>query len=338
MRKFHIAAIFVGVVFLIFLIEKVGLGSLWRDFSLLGWGLVPFLFMEGAVDVFHALGWRFCLPPPYRTLSFARLFSIRLAGSAINFFTPTATLGGEVIKGVLLSSHKKGPEAATGVVIGKLSYVLSQLLFVTLGSLFLLHRMDLPAAASAALIAGSVLLGAGMVAFLIIQKKGKLGGVVRWLVAHKVGGEALRKAADQITEVDQALRVFYLENPGNLPRSMLWHAGGMVCSILKTWYFLVLMTDGSFSSAAGIWFLSTWLDLLIFFIPLGIGVQEGIYVFVFGALGFPLTLGLTYGVVIRLDQVLWATMGLLAYAVLLGRWGKGLASGERSTNEPPSPD
>lgn len=339
MKKFHIGSILLGVILLIFLIWKIGPDALWRDFRLLGWGLIPFILMEGIVDVFNTLGWRYCLSPPHRTLPFSRLFAIRLAGSSINYFTPTATLGGEVIKGALLSSYKKGPEAAAGVIVGKLAYALSQLLFVVLGSFLILWRIDLPVAGSAMMLAGSSLVGAGIAVFLVVQKYGKLGAVVRWLVAHEAGGETLKKAAHQITQVDQTLKLFYQERPGDLPLSMLCHAAGMGCSILKTWYFILYLTGGTLYSAAGIWFLSTWFDLLTFPIPLGIGVQEGSRVLAFKAVGFPLTLGLTYGIALRLEQISWSVAGLFVYTALLGRKReKGLLSRKRLPSDHPSLD
>ena len=96
MKKFHVGSILLGIGLLIFLVWKIGLDALWRDLSLLGWGLVPFVLLEGVVKIFQALGWRYCLSPPHRSLPFFRLVAIHLAGNAINYFTPTATLGGEV--------------------------------------------------------------------------------------------------------------------------------------------------------------------------------------------------------------------------------------------------
>jgi uncharacterized protein (TIRG00374 family) len=327
LKKFHIATILLGVGLLILLIWQIGPDALWLDLCLLGWGLVVFVLMEGIVDIFHTVGWRYCLSEPLRSLSFFRLFGIRLAGSSINYVTPTADLGGEVIKGSLLSLDYPGPEAATGVIIGKLSYALSQLLFVVLGSMLILWKIDLPAAGSTAMLTASVLLGAGIVGFLIVQKQGKLGAVVRWLVAHKVGGEILQKAANQISQVDLALQKFYQERPMDLPLSMLWHMLGMIFSIMKTWYFLLLLADGSFFAAAGIWFLGTWFNLITFAIPMGIGVQEGSRVIAFKALGFDSALGLTYGIALRLEQIFWAGAGLFIYVALLARKGeRGLSS------------
>jgi uncharacterized membrane protein YbhN (UPF0104 family) len=339
MKKFHIGSILLGIGLLILLIWKIGIDALWRDLCLLGWGLVPFILMEGIVKIFYTLGWRYCLSPPHRSLPFFRLFGIHLAGNAINFFTPTATLGGEVIKGTLLSRSHRGPEAATGVIIGKLAYALSQLLFVVLGSILVLWRIHLPVAGSIAMFMGTLLLAAGIVGFLVVQKRGKLGAVGRWLVAHRVGGESLRKGAQQITQVDQALKLFYQERPGDLPRAMFWHTVGMACSIGKTWYFLLLLTDGSLLMAAGIWFLGTWFDMLTFPIPLEIGVQEGIRVLAFKTLGFSSALGLTYGIALRLEQIFWAGLGLFIYTALLaGKRERGIFSKKEVTSDSPSLD
>lgn len=339
MKKFHVGSILLGILLLILLIWKIGLGALGRDLSQLGWGLVPFVLLEGVAALFYTLGWRCCLSPPHRSLPFFRLLGINLAGNSINYFTPTATLGGEVIKGTLLSMNHRGPEAATGVIIGKLSFALSQLLFVVLGSIFILWRIGLPAAGTIAMLTASSLLAAGIMGFLAVQKYGKLGAVVRWLVAHKVGGRPLQKAAQQITQVDQALQLFYKERPGDLPLSMFCHTLGMTCSILKTWYFLLLLTDGPFFAAAGIWFLGAWFDLLTFAIPLGIGVQEGTRVLAFKALGFSFGLGLTYGIALRLEQIFWAGVGLLIYAALLAeKRERGFFSKKRVTSDDSSLD
>jgi uncharacterized protein (TIRG00374 family) len=329
LKKFHVAIILLGASLLLFLIWQIGLDALWQDLCLLGWGLVVFVLLEGIVDILHTVGWRYCLAPPYRSLSFLRLFGIRLAGTSINHVTPTADLGGEVVKGTLLSLTHMGPEAATGVIIGKLAFTLSQLIFVVLGSALILWKINLPAAGSAAMFVASALLGAGIAGFLIVQKHGKLGVVVRWLVAHKVGGEILKRAADQISQVDRALQHFYQEHPRDLPLAMLWHMLGMVCSIMKTWYFLLLVTDGSFFAAAGVWLLGTWFGLLTFAVPMGLGVQEGSCVLAFKILGLNIALGLTYGVALRLEQIFWAGVGLLIYVVLLAEKREGGLFGRR---------
>src|SRR5215467_7182124 len=110
MKKFHTILLILGVGLLVCLLWKIGVGELWRELGLLGWGLVPLMLGEGVAEMIHTLGWRHCLSGPLRSISWAKLFRIRMAGYAINYLTPTAALGGELTKGVLLAAHHPGPE------------------------------------------------------------------------------------------------------------------------------------------------------------------------------------------------------------------------------------
>ncbi len=321
MKKFHWGAIAFGLLLLGFLVWETGLDALWREIMLLGLGLVPFTLIEGLVFFFHTVGFRYCLSPELRRTPFPRLFGIFLSGHAVNYFTPTATIGGEVVKAVLLAEGepggaRNGADAATGVIIGKLSYALTQFAYAFIGSIIILSKINLPSVGFQLMFASSALVGAGILGFLLVQKYGKLGAILRWLTDRNIGGRALKRGAAYVSEVDAALAGFYRDRPLDLALSMFWHAIGMSFSIVKAWYFLYLLSDGDFALAAGVWFLGTWLDLITFPIPLEIGVQESIRVIVFTALGFTMAMGLTYGLALRIEQIFWAILGLAAYAVL----------------------
>lgn len=318
MKKFHTVCVLLGFGLLAFLIQQIGFQELWRQMGLLGWGLVPLVLIEIVADALHTVGWRHCLPWTLRSLSFSRLFRIRLAGYAINYLTPTATLGGEITKGTLLSMNRTATGAFQGVVVGKLAYSIAQLLFVSLGSIITLWRVSLPRGVWPAMLMGSALLAAGVFGFLIAQKCGKLGAVLRWLSERRRLGRHLAVAARKATEVDDELRLFYQTQPLELPVAILWHIAGMACGIVQAWYFLSLLTDqASWQLAAGIWFLGGWFDLMTFAVPLGIGIQEATRIFALKAVGFDAAMGLAYGVTLRLEQILRAGLGLVCYATLL---------------------
>jgi hypothetical protein len=285
---------------------------------LLGWGLFPLILLEGVAELFHTVGWRYCLTEPHRSLPFVRIFCVRMAGAAMNYVTPTAAMGGEITKGTLLAMTYRGPEAATGVIIGKLAFALGQLLFVVVGSLVILRGMALPAGVWIGLLAGSTLLGGGILGFLVAQKYGKMGVLVRWMVARRVGGKTLEQAAGHVTQVDHALKCFYAERPWDLVFAMLWHIMGCTFGIVQCWCFIFLLRGhASPLIAAGIWFLGAWMDLLSFAIPFNIGVLEATRTLAFRVAGFHAALGLTYGVALRFVQIFWAGVGLLFYAMLM---------------------
>lgn len=316
MRKFHIGAIGLGIALLVILIWYIGPAALLRDLKLLGWGFVPFVLIEGVAKVLHTAGWRFCLSEPYRSMGFFRILGIDIAGHSINYFTPTATIGGEVVRGSLLHAIHKGPQAVAGVAIGKITLVLSQIILVSAGAMFFITRIPLPPAGYIAAISVNLLILGGIIGFLLVQKHGLLGAVVRWPAARGIGGRAMIKAADRITLVDRMLVAFYRQHPGRFFLSMLLHFAAMFVDIIRTWYFLWLLAGGGLYNAAGIWMLANWLDIITFPVPLEIGMQESIRVLAFRAMNYAPSLGLTFGIALRLEQIIWGGIGLLAYALL----------------------
>ena len=320
MRKFHLLMIAFGVCLFAFLIYAIGPTSLWRKLAILGWGLVPLTLLDGVTELFHAQGWRHCLSGSHRSLPFARVFSIRLAGSSINHLTPTAGFGGEVTKGFLLASDRMGAQAAAAVIVDKLSQALAQILFVVGGACAVLWKIALPRTLWVALVTGTLLLLAGVIGIFIVQKYGKLGAVVRWAVAHRLGGAGLKKAALHMTQVDHTLQLFYRDRPADLPLSIVWHIMALAWSIVPAYCFLIFLTGrASLPVAAAIICLGTWFNLVTFALPVDIGVQETARVIIFSVLGFNSALGLTYGVTLRFQQLFWAGVGLAVYGVLVVR-------------------
>ncbi len=321
--KRYLHKIFIGTGFLLlaFMIWKIGLAAILDQFLLMGWGLVLLVLLEGVADVFHTVAWRYCLDRNHQRLPLTSLFLIRLAGTSINYVTPTGTLGGEVVKGTLLGGEGLETRAASGVIIGKLSYVLAQLTFVAAGSIVILWRVGLPLGVWVGLVTSSVILAAGIIGFFLVQKYGKLGAVVRWVSRWEVVRKRLGRFTETINEVDGLLAEYYRERPLDLPKSMLWHYLGFVCGIVQVWYFVYLVkAEAPISAVAAIWFLGSWFDLISFPVPASIGIQEGSRVLIFNALGLTKLQGLTFGLSLRIEQVFWALMGLVSYSVVT--WGQ----------------
>jgi uncharacterized protein (TIRG00374 family) len=315
-KPFHFFLLAFGAAFLAYLVWKIGPREIWGEFKSLGWGLIPLVMAEGIAEMVHTLGWRHCMNEPYRSLPWFFLFRIRMAGYAINYLTPTATLGGEVTKGTLLASAHKGPGAVTGVLIGKLCFGFAHLLFVLAGSIFIVATVKLPIALWLAMLFTSALITSGMAIFFFIQKRGKLGAVVRWLAQRKLGGRLLQKAAAGITEIDEALKSYYRERPSELLRAIGWHLLGYSIGIGQTWFFFSLLNRTSWVVAASTWFLGMWFDLVTFAMPFGLGTLEGTRVIALRAVGYNALLGMTYGIALRLAQLFWAAAGLANYAFL----------------------
>jgi hypothetical protein len=314
MKRIHAILFILGAAFLVGLVWTIGPGELAGELKSLGWGLLPFVLGEGLAEMVHTLGWRQCLSGPLRSLSWPVLFRIRMSGYAINYLTPTASLGGEVVKATLLASKYRGPEVVSGLLVEKVAMATAHGLFVALGCVALLPRVNLPSSLWISMLLSGSLVVCGIGTFLFLQSRGQLGGLVRWLAARKTAGPLLRKTADQITGVDKALSSFYREQPLDFCRAVIWHLLAFSVGIFQCWLFLCILKPGSsLATAAAVCVFGMWFDLLTFAVPLNAGSQEGGRMLVFRTLGYSSLMGLTFGVALRLAQLFWAGMGLALY-------------------------
>ncbi len=315
MKKLHTLLLGLGLIFLGYLVWRVGAARLWSEFRSLGWGLVVFIGFEFLAEGLHTKGWSYCLSRHYRRVSWFQLFRIRMAGNAINYLTPTAAMGGEVTKAAFLSANHKGPEAVSGVLVGRLATGIAHALFVAFGSIVVVSAATLPRTVWVAMFASGGFVIGGIVVFLLLQKYGKLGAFVRWLAARRFAGQLLQKAARQISDVDEALKTFYREQPGGLARAVAWQLLGHSTGLLQTWWFLNLLHESfTAETIATVWVLGMWFDLLTFAVPLNMGTLEGSRVVAFKAAGMGVLAGMTYGLALRLAQLSVATFGLVSYA------------------------
>lgn len=317
MRRLNLALFGLGLGFLVYLVWHLGPAELARQLSPLGWGLGLLILIEGLANLAHTVAWRHCISAAPKRIRLLRLFRMALAGYAINYLTPSASMGGEVSRAALLAPTHQGFEAVRSVLLDKLMTAIAHLLLVLLGSLVLFWRVNLPRQLWLAMGVTTALMTAAMAVFMVLQKNGKLGALCRWLVKHRLAGRLVREAEQRLSKVDQALRQFYREHPWQLARSVSWHLLGHSAALVQAWLFLRLVGQPApLAVAAAAGFLSLWFDLLTFAVPMNLGTLEASRMVAFKALGCQALLGMAFGLALRLVYLFWACLGLLNYALL----------------------
>jgi uncharacterized protein (TIRG00374 family) len=270
----------------------------------------------------HTVAWRYCLTRSGRSLSWPLLLQVRFAGYAINYVTP-ASLGGEVSKAALLTSNQRAPDAVSGLLIEKVCLGFAQLAFAAIGCLLFVERIHIPPPILIPMLMGTALIAGGLFTFLLLQRHGKLGGLVRWVTKRSKGRKALEKLASDLTQMDHTMRHFYRERPLDFFLAIAWHMVGFSVGVLQTWLFLhLLKQDASISAAILLCCLSTWFDFVTFAIPLNAGVLEGGRIIAAKVIGYSAILGFTYGVAVHVSQLFWVVFGLACYASLIARKGE----------------
>lgn len=315
MRKVQFLLLALGIGVLAWLVHRVGIRALADNLHMVGLGFFAVIACELVIDAFNTLGWRFTIQPKIRP-PYWRLYFVRQAGTAVNQVTPTATLGGEMLKAMLLRPAVPINAGLASVIAAKASFVLGQAALILVGLLTVFKRLELDREVKVAAIAGFGLTVVAVLFFVLLQRRGLFASIEA--LGRKAGLRLawLSRLVEKTTKLDLQLRSFYREHPGEFVRSIAAHFVAQVVGVLQIYVLLrALGLYADLPTCLAIEAFSLVIDLPLFLVPGKVGLQEGGKVLIFVALGFTAATGLTVAVVLRLNQLAMVAAGLgsLAY-------------------------
>jgi len=305
-----------GIALFVWLVYRIGPTALAADLRRVGGRIVLLVALGAVTFALDTLGWRFAIPRgERRRVSFGSLFAMRIAGDAVNYVTPSAAVGGELVRVALLRRFVAAVPAIASVVLLVVTQFFSQAIFVAGGIVYCLPRLlagrwaaaaALPAGFLAALVAGLIFLAVRSDGFRRVDRVARR---IPWLARFADAGNA--EALDR--EIFGAFRA----RPFDLAAAVLCFLGAWSVGVVEVRLILgFLGAPVSWGTAFSIESLSVLIETAFFFVPAKAGTQEGGKVAIFSALGLAVSDGLALGVVRRLRELTWAGAGLVAFAVL----------------------
>jgi hypothetical protein len=315
-RGIEAACLGLGGAILAVTLWRIGLDGLARDLGVIGWGLGAILLVEGLNVGLNTWGWALAFPRGERTVSGRRLLAARLAGDGVNYLTPSATVGGELLRVRLLGHRVPSSLRWASVSVAKIGQSLAQAVFILLGAALVLPRVT-SASAWIGWLVGGATAAAVWASFVWLVGRGlwrTMGGILRGVGLGRVLSPAW---AEPGRNLDAALR-----------RLGSWRAAASLGCFVLGWavgaaeIYLILHWIGAgvdWQTALALETGSVLVDGILFFVPAKIGTQEGGKVLLFAALGLNPARGLTVGVVRRIRELAYAGLGLLALGALSAR-------------------
>lgn len=303
----------VGSLLFAYLIYRVGPWTIFTHLWALGWKL-PIIFSPYLmVYLLDTEGWRHTLGK--RTLSFHKLFAIRMAGEAFNHLTPLAYLGGEPLKASLLKQHGIPlDQGLASVVVAKTVMTLAQLVFVTWGIVLALGHAKVQGLVLGGSIA-LVVLGSSVLVLFAAQQRGLFVGLLKLMRKLKLPLSRLEKREGDLRSLDGHILNFYRQNQRSFAISFLLHLAGWTAGSLEVYLLLLFLgIPITLPTALSIEALSTLTKAAAFFIPASLGAQEGGNILIFLSFALSFQEGMTFSLVRRIRELLWVALGLLSLA------------------------
>lgn len=301
-------ALFAGLVY------QIGPTSLLRDISLIGTGFAFIFGQELLAFLFNTLGWRYAIRPTPRRVALWDLLGMRIAGDSINYITPSASIGGEFVKGRLLQRRIPAVEAVGSVSLAVINQFLAQIIFVLVSIPFFAKQMLAPAIAPLAVsVCGFVVLVCAALLYLgwhrdLFQRTHAFMVRRGWFRHWTTNAQVWRK-------LDENIFGSYWQYPRDHALSVLFFTLGWSMGVVEIRLILYFLpVSAGWATAVVIEALSILVDMAFFYVPAKIGTQEGGKYFIFLLLGLSPESGFVLGVVRRLREISWAFLGLLMFA------------------------
>lgn len=298
-----------------YLVHRVGSEAVLESVRTLSWRLAIVLcFPYVLTNTIDSLGWRMAFhrdqPPP-----FPALWGARLAGEAVNATTPTASVGGEPVKVLLVSRWAPAAQGLASVVLDKTTMVMGQGAFLVLG--LAVGTLLVPISASM-MKAMLILLGVEVLAvggFVLFQIQGVAGLAGRLLA--RFGFSPTTERQETLDGLDRSLAGFYRRRPRRLAAAVLCHT--LAYSLGSLEIYLVLNFLGipvSLIAAFVIESFGSAVRFASFMVPASLGALEGGNMAIFHAFGLGGATGLSYTLIRRLREATWALIGYVCFAIL----------------------
>jgi uncharacterized protein (TIRG00374 family) len=308
----------VGLLTLVLIVWHIGPGQIYDAAAKLGpVALLVLLIPSTIMYVVEAYGWKVTLGPSAKDIPFWRVLAIRTAGEVVNMTTPSGYVGGEPLKASLLRKHHVPMEEAyTSVIIAKTTMTIAEVLFILLGialGVWLLGGNDSSGHTVVAALVSVGLLALGTAAFVFVQRQ----GLCTWLLEllRKVGLKIayLEAREEQLRSLDRAILEFYRHKRQAFYASTGLFLLGWMAEALEVYVILYYLGGPAMAlSAISIGALSVFIKGGTFFIPGGLGTQDGGNLLLLEAFGYS---GIIFALLRRFRELVWIGVGLLCLAM-----------------------
>jgi len=294
-----------GVALLALLLATHGVGAVREIVQRVGWQAILVVAAHLPVTLLATIGWQVLLPPDRRPpLTF--LFRLRLIKEAVNALLPVAQVGGDVVRAKL--SVRNGltrAEATASCVVDVLTGTVGLVLFVLTSLVVAMATLHDPRLAQAGL-ALIALVAAIALSLLVAHKAG---------VGRRLGQFSQRwtAVASRVGELGQAFRGIGRQR-ANLFASWAWHMAAWIGGAFETYVSMwALGLNPTLLQALIVEGLAQTAKVVGFAIPGALGVQEGGYLLLGGALGLTPDQALALSLLRRLRELTLGGIGLILW-------------------------
>jgi uncharacterized membrane protein YbhN (UPF0104 family) len=267
-----------GLALLFWFIYKTGYQKLYDSLSVVGWGFLIIVALNGARHFLRALCIYLAIPPQHRSFKFRYAIAARLGGEAISVITFTGPFLGDATKAALLKRNIPLSHGGAAVIVDNILYYTSVIIVVLAGvGLMALTNINSKTISwmlfGTAVFAVLIFVGMGLLVWYHIKP---LSWVIRKLANRNWAPQFVLRKQKSVFELENNVYQFYLQRKGTFFAlfgiSFLAH----ILSVLEVYLALWML---NFPTGVSVAFIIESLTKVVnfsfSFVPGAVGVYEG---------------------------------------------------------------
>ncbi len=271
--------------------------------------LIPFY---GIGQLFFILAWRALLDEEGRAVGLWKLSRAYLAGDAVNYVVVSGNLAGEPLKAHLLRDKLPFVKGLSSVTVNKLSEAVSMIAFQAVGIILAIAFNLLTAEMAWGSLLVFLLMSVAIFLFFWRQKQGLFGWIFQGLGKLGIARSFFERIAQKAKHLDEQISGFHLGGGRRFRVSLVLNFCGWAVGAVEGYFLLKLLgLEATIPKAWAIEAITVLANNLFFFIPARLGGSDGGKVVVFLAMGMSSALGLSFGLLRRAREFVFAALGFV---------------------------
>lgn len=303
----------VGACLLALLIRKIGLATIARNMSELGWLFLPILLISFGWLVLNTTSWKQFLNRIGNGIAFWDLFKIKLIGEAVNSMTPVNFIGGDPMRIHLLRKNFSTTEGAASVVVDRTLHSTATIIIILVGIVTAFLTIDVLPYNIKIGVPLVILISAGFIIFILVhQRRGIFGLMLDLCTRLGIKKNFSAKTIKRFKELDSHIMDFYDANHRGFLIALACHIAGRVLGIVEI-YAIGRIVSPSFTPFAALILsaMTPMINAVFAFVPGALGVMEGAYGGALFLLHLDPAIGITIQIAKRIRAIFWVLLGLL---------------------------
>ncbi len=312
MRFMKFIYLAVGIALLGLVLAETDLAEAGAHVAEVGFGivvLVAIYFIAFAID---SVTWQMTIRSvPLNPLWAYRVWKLRMVGESFNAVIPAGGMGGEPVKAVMLKTHYgiDYREGTASLILAKTINMIALVIFLIVGFTLMTQARALPGAYEYVAGVGLLAFAVGVFLFFVIQRLSITSLTGTWISRWRFG-RRVEDILHHIHDMDDRLVHFYTVDRRRFAGALVLALVNWLLGVVEIYYTLVFL--GHPITWAEAWIIEAVAQMVrtgAFFIPAAIGVQEGAFLLVCGAITGSPAVGLAVSVVRRIREIIWIIWG-----------------------------